>query len=141
MTAIKPLDQSATTWERRSSAASADYVLGTTNPRRPWAASTLAAEGNYKAAVVAAANAGRQGKGVQRAGDAKWHAGIARKGEANYVTGVTGAGADWSRGFAPSQAAIAALQLPPRAARGTPSNNQRSIVVGAALHAVRLARI
>ena len=141
MTAIKPIGQSAETWERRAAAAAADYVRGTQNPKRPWEEATIAAEGNYKAAVIAAANAGAQGRGVRRAGNAKWHAGIERKGEANYTTGVNGAGPDWQKGYSPYQAAIAALTLPARMARGNPANNQRSIVIGQALHQLRIKMV
>lgn len=139
--AVKSIEQSSERWERRSSAASADYRLGTDSPKRPWAESTLAGEANYKTAVIAAATAGRQGAGVRKAGNAKWKAGIDRKGEANYRTGVTGAGQDWAAGSRPFQQAVAAVTLPPRGAKGSVQNYQRVQLVGDTQNKLRMAML
>ncbi len=130
MAGIKSIDGSQRRWEERAIGASGDYVRGAQNPKRPWAAAALAAEANYKQAVTAAANAGRFGKGVQKAGDAAWSAGINRKGEANYQTGVSGAGPAWGAGFSPYQAAYAGFQLGPRGPTNSPANYQRQQGVG-----------
>ncbi len=139
--AVKPIDESAGRWERRSSAAAADYVRGTDNPKRPWAESTLAAEANYKAAIIAAANAGRQGAGVRKAGNAKWKSAIDRKGSANFQTGVTGAGQDWAAGSRPFQMAVANVTLPARGAKGSAQNYQRVQMVGETQNKLRQAML
>jgi hypothetical protein len=100
------------------------------SPKRPWAQSAIAAEANYKQAVVAAANAGRFGKGVQKAGDAAWAGGIQRKGEANYQTGVVGSAQAWGSGFAPYQSAYSGFALPPRGPKNSQANYLRSQGVG-----------
>jgi hypothetical protein len=128
--AVKPIEQSAERWERRASQAAEDYVRGTDQPKRPWAESTLAAEANYKAAVTAAANAGRQGAGVRKAGNQKWKSAIDRKGRANFTTGVIGAGQDWAAGSRPYQQAVATVTLPPRGPKNSPANYQRVQLIG-----------
>jgi hypothetical protein len=128
--AVKPISGSMERWERRSGASVQDYLDGTAAPKRPWAESTLAAEGNYKVAVTAAAQAGRQGAGVRKAGNAKWKRNIDRKGGANYQTGVTGAGQDWATGSQPYQQAVASLTLPPRGAKNSAENYRRGQMVG-----------
>lgn len=138
---VKPLEQSLAKWERRSANAAQDYVDGTQSPRRPWAASTLAAEQNYKTAVIAAANAGRQAAGVRKAGDAKWRRNIDRKGAANYQTGVTGAGQDWADGSRPYQQAVGAINLPARGAKGSVDNYRRSQMVGDTQNKLRQAML
>jgi hypothetical protein len=139
--AVKPISGSMERWERRSSAAAQDYVDGTSAPKRPWAESTLAAEGNYKAAVTAAANAGRQGAGVRKAGNAKWKRNIDRKGSANYQTGVTGAGQDWAAGSGPYQQAVASVTLPPRGAKNSAANYQRTQIIGDTQYKLRQAML
>lgn len=128
--AIKPIDQAQERWERRSAAAAGDYVKGTDSPKRPWAESTIAAEANYKIAVVAAANAGRMGAGVRKAGNAKWKSAIERKGSANYQTGIAGAGPMWAQGSRPYQGAVASITLPPRGAKNSTDNYRRTQLVG-----------
>jgi len=137
--AVKPIGGSMERWERHSASAAQDYVDGTSAPKRPWAESTLAAEANYKAAVVAAANAGRQGAGVRKAGNAKWKRNIDRKGAMNYQTGVTGAGQDWAAGSQPYQQAVAAIAIPPRGAKNSTANYQRSQLVGDTQYKLRQA--
>ena len=129
MANIKPIEQSSDKFVRRASVAGPDYTAGITNPRSPWAQSSVNAEGNYKAGVTAAANAGRFGKGVKRVGDAKWQKNALAKGPGRYIEGVTIAKDAWSAGFGPYQAAIAALNLPARGPRGSAQNLQRVALV------------
>ena len=139
--AIKPIEQAQERWERRSSAAAQDYVRGTDNPKRPWAESAALGEANYKQAVVNAANTGRFGAGVKKAGNAKWKSGIERKGSANYQTGVVGAGQDWAAGSRPFQAAVAALSLPVRGAKNSPDNYRRTQMVGETQYRLKQAML
>jgi hypothetical protein len=138
MVAVKDLGKAALRWEQRSANASADYVTGSENPKRPWAQSAIAAEPTYKTTVVAAANAGLYGKGIQKAGDAKHLAGIKRKGKANYETGTAGAGPMWQSGWQPYGSGLGALTLPNRGAKGSPGNYQRSQLSGDTQHKIKM---
>lgn len=137
MAAIKPIDVSSDKWVRRAAVAAPDYQNGVQNPRRPWATAAAEGEANYKAGVVAAANAGRYGIGVKAAGNDKWQSGAMKKGPGRFTEGVAMARDDWGKGFAPYQAAIGGLVLPPRGVRGSPQNIQRVSAVATALRTVR----
>jgi len=125
MAAIRDLTKSSDKWQRRASVATPDYQAGIQTPRRDWAEATAASEGNYKAGVTAAANAGRFGAGVKKAGSEAWKAGALAKGPARYAEGVTLAVQNWQAGFQPYQQAISAVSLPPRGPTGSPQNLQR----------------
>ena len=137
MAAIKPIDQSSDKWTRRASVAGPDYLSGIQNPRRAWAEAAGAGEGNYKAGVVAAANAGRYGAGVKRAGDSKWKDGALKKGPGRFAEGVAIGVADWKKGFEPYQSAISAIKLPDRGPKGSPQNIQRVAAIATALRALK----
>lgn len=138
MSAIKPIDQSATKWQQRAAIAGPAYLAGVQAPRTPWAAASKAANASYVAGVTAAANAGRYTAGVTRAGDAKYTANAVAKGPARYAEGVNLAVGNWTSGFTPYQAVIAALQLPARGPVGSAANLQRVQVLTAALRARKL---
>jgi len=129
MAAIKDITKSSDKWQRRAAVATPDYTAGVTTPRRSWHDATVAAEGNYKAGVTAAANAGRFGAGVKRAGDQAWKDGALTKGPSRYSEGVSLAVQDWAAGFRPYQEAIGATALPPRGPAGSPQNLQRVAVM------------
>jgi hypothetical protein len=137
MAAIKPIEQSSDKWVRRASVAGADYLTGVQNPRKPWAAGAAEGEGNYKAGVVAAANAGRFGVGVRAAGDEKWRNGALKKGPGRFAEGVAIGKDDWGKGFAPYQSAIAALALPNRGPKGSAQNIQRVSTLCTALRTLK----
>jgi hypothetical protein len=137
MAAIKPIEQSSDKWVRRASVAGGDYQQGVQNPRKSWASAASEAENNYKAGVVAAANAGRFGTGVKAAGDEKWRIAALKKGPGRFAEGVAIGKDEWNRGFAPYQAAIAAVTLPARGPKGSPANIQRVAAVATALRALK----
>lgn len=137
MAAIKPIEQSSDKWVRRASVAGSDYQQGVQNPRKAWASASAEAEGNYKAGVVAAANAGRYGSGVKAAGDEKWRNGAVKKGPGRFAEGVAIGKDDWARGFAPYQSAISAIALPARGPKGSPANIQRVSAIATALRAIK----
>jgi hypothetical protein len=125
MAAIRDITKSSDKWQRRAAVATPDYQAGVNTPRRDWAEATSASEGNYKQGVVAAANAGRFGAGVKKAGSESWKQGALTKGPARYAEGVTLAVQSWQNGFQPYQQAISAVVLPPRGPAGSPQNLQR----------------
>jgi len=124
-------------WSRRASQASPDYQSGVEKTGRDWAQAALASEGAYKAGVTAAAGAGRFGKGVTRAGTAKWRKRAAEVGPARYSQGVQVATPEFSSGFAPYAEAISRIDLPPRGPRGSSQNYGRVMPIGQALNALK----
>lgn len=137
MSAIKAIDQASDKWVRRASVAGPDYLNGVQNPRKPWAAAAAEGESNYKIGVVAAANAGRYGAGVKKAGDEKWRQGAQRKGPARFTEGVQLGKEEWGKGFQPYHSAISALTLPARGPKGSPQNIARVTAVATALRSLR----
>lgn len=117
------------------------YKEGVQNPRRPWAEATLAAEGNYKAAVTQAAAEGRQGKGVRKAGDDKWLKGARDKGPTRFSAGVVLGKDNYREGFSPYHQEIQSVTLPPRGPKGDPGNIQRVTAIATALHEKKLSMV
>ena len=130
------MEDSSDKWVRRASVASVDYLKGVENPKKSWSAAAVAAEGNYKQGVVAAANAGRFAKGVKAAGDAKWKENAVSKGPGRFAEGVALAKDQWQKGFAPYHSAISSLNLPARGPKGDPKNLARVAAVASTLRAV-----
>lgn len=138
MAAIIPLERIRERWVRRAGQAAPDYETGVSTTQKDWAQNTAAADANYRAAVTAAANEGRFGRGVARAGTAKWRRGAIEKGVARFAPGVAASADEYSRGFAPFRQAVEALQLPPRRPRRDPGNLQRvNAVVTAMIQTAR----
>jgi hypothetical protein len=137
---VKPLDQIASKWSQRASAAGAAYTSGVQNPSRSWATSTTAAAPNWATGVQTAVSNGRFAKGVQAAGDAKWSAGATGKGATRYPQGVTGAAAinNFTQGFTKFASVLSSLTLPPRFPKGDPQNAARSTAVATALRAAKV---
>jgi hypothetical protein len=124
-------------WSRRASAASPDYQSGVEKTTRDWSAASIAAEGAYKQGVTEAANAGRFGKGVSKAGTAKWRKRASEVGPSRYSQGVTVAQPEFQAGFAPYAEAISRVDLPARGPKGSAQNYQRVQPIGNALNALK----
>lgn len=138
--AVPQISRVASKWARRAASASGEYEDGVKSTSKSWAGATAAAEKNYQQGVAAAASAGRYGKGVQRAGDAKWKKNSAEKGPARYAQGVGLAEADYAGQMAPVLEVISRTDLPPRGPAGSDSNFQRVMVLGKALRALKVGR-
>ena len=138
MAEIKDASRIAEKWARVTPGRAGDYTEGINNPRRDWAASTIAAEDSYKAGVTAAANAGRFGRGVRAAGTEKWRERAIAKGPQRFAEGVQLGQADYLAGFEPFAAVIRATNLPPRFPKGDPRNIDRVRVLAAALNKKRI---
>lgn len=104
---------------------SGDYESGIANPRRDQATAAAAAEPAYEAGVQAAIAAKKFGKGVRKAGSAKWAKGAKEKGVARWPAGVAAAQPDFEKGFGPFHDALEKTELPPRRARRDPANLMR----------------
>jgi len=99
-----------------------DYQAGIENPRRDQATAAAAAEPAYEAGVQAAIAEKRFGKGIRKAGSAKWQRGAREKGVARWPAGVAAAQPDFEAGFEPFRAALERTELPPRRAKRDPAN-------------------
>ncbi|MFQ5778707.1 MAG: hypothetical protein ACE5IP_11940 [Terriglobia bacterium] len=125
MAPIIALDRATERFVRRAGQAGPDYEAGVRNPRRNWAEAAVAAEPAYRDGVTQAAQAGRFGRGVRRAGNQKWQQRAIELGVPRFPTGVAAAADEWTRGFAPFHQAISAVQLAPRRPKRDPANRQR----------------
>ena len=120
-------------WARRVAGAQEDYVDGVTNPIKDWGKETMASEARYKEGVTKAAQEGRFGKGVAKAGTKKWQTGAILKGPGRWVEGVAGAEDSQAEGFAPYADVINKTVLPTRYPRGDVRNIERVKVLAMAL--------
>ena len=130
---IKSLARIKEKWTRVTPMRSEDYKLGVQNPRRDWAGSAVAAKETHKLAMVAAAASDSFGKGVTKAGTAKWQAKALAKGPGRFAEGVMVGGDDYEKGFAPSREVLEKTVLPPRFPRRDPRNIARVSTGNAAL--------
>ena len=133
MARVKPVEQVSKKWARVTPQRVEDYEIGVRNPRAPWAASAMAAEGRYQEGVTAAIQQKRYGKGVQKAGDQGWQSKTLAKGPARFSEGVAIGEPDYAAAVAPYLETIKATTLPPRFAKGDPRNIERVKVMAAAL--------
>lgn len=122
---VKSLDKIQEKFVRRTGQAGPDYDAGVSAPRRDWATATKAAEANFEQGIQAAIGRKSFGKGVTKAGTAKFIRGAKEKGVARYPAGVAAGASDYTAGFQPFHSALSSLTLPPRKARRDPSNLQR----------------
>lgn len=137
MPKIKSASEIAAKWARVTPGRSTDYQDGVKAPKEDWAQKTSAAEGAYEGGVRDAINRKAFGKGVKEAGTEKWQSKtlkvIGRWGE-----GVTIAGPDYERGFAPFASVIERTELPPRYRAGDPRNMDRADKMASALHEAKV---
>lgn len=134
MPAVKDMATIVDKWKRQSAASEASYTEGIQNPRRDWATATAEAEANFKAAVTKAANEGRFGRGVRKAGTPKWQNNALAKGPARWSQGINLSEDAYASGFEPYRRIIESTNLPPRKPKGDPGNIDRVRVMAAALH-------
>lgn len=111
----------------------AEYEYGVANPRVDWQTATAAAESSYEAGVRLGIDKKRFGKGVKKAGSAKWAKGAQEKGTVRWGPGVTLAKDDYAKGFAPYHDEIEKVTLPPRYPRRDPRNLKRVEAIAVAL--------
>ena len=122
---VPSVSRVAEKWARRSASASGEYEDGVRSTQRSWAA---------------AAGAGRFGKGVTKAGDAKWKKNAVEKGPTRYAQGVGVAMADYAGQVGPYLEVIGRTDLPMRGPVGSEANYGRVATIGKALRAAKMAR-
>lgn len=140
MPEVKDLSRASSKWVNASGAAASEYEYGVRNPKKDWADATRKAEAAYKAGVTAAANEGRFGAGVAKAGTRKWQENAVNKGVARWPEGIRVAEAAWREGFEPFANVLRGLTLSPRGPKGSPQNYKRVQEVGEALHKAKISR-
>lgn len=139
MAFIRSVDLIAKKWAEVTPRRADSYAEGIANPRRSWKAGAMAAESSYEEGVRDAISRKAFGKGVAKAGDAKWSRKATVNGIRNWGPGVAEARGDYEAGFAPYRDAIAAVKLSPRYARRDPRNIKRVEDVVKALVAKKLS--
>jgi len=139
MVKIKSIDDIVKKWTTETPARVRYYEAGVKDPTKDWAEATAAAEAAYESGVTAAIGNKLYGKGVKKAGTAKWQNKSIQKGVPRYPEGVRVAGPEFQAGFAPYRDEIEKTVLPPRGARGDPGNIERVRVLAEALAKKRLA--
>lgn len=139
MAETKTASQAAEKWSRVTPERTADYEQGVKNPRTDWQQATAAAESRFKEGVIKAANDGRFGKGVARAGSAKWQRGAIEKGVSRFGPGVLASASNYAQAIAPVLDVISRTTLPPRYPRGDSRNIQRVAALASALHKLKTA--
>lgn len=138
MPKVRALTMIAEKWSRVTPTRATDYKLGVENPKEDWQAEALAAEDRYKVAVTEAANKGRYGAGVSKAGTKRWQERALKKGPSRFSEGVAIARPDYERAWAPYREVIERTELPPRGPKGDPANIQRVAAMARALHEARV---
>lgn len=99
---------------------------------------TQAAESNYEQGVQKGIQGKRFGKGVAKAGTAKWQQNTLAKGPSRWAEGIGMSTQAYEDGFAPFRRVIEVTTLPPRGPKGDPRNIQRVQVMADALHKEKL---
>jgi hypothetical protein len=122
---LRPLDKVVDKWSTRATSAAPDYNAGVAAPRKDWAAQAVAAKGAWQAGITEAASRDAFGKGVAKAGTAKWQKKAVELGTRRYPEGVNAAKDDYKADFAAFYDALSKIDLPPRGARGDPKNLER----------------
>lgn len=138
MAGVKSLEKIKEKWKRVSSGAQAEYEAGVADPRRDWAIATKAAEKAYDAGVQTAIAAKRFGKGVAKAGTAKWQNMALAKGPRRWAEGIGLAEDAYAAAFAPYHTALGAIAYPEKGPRGDPRNIDRVAIVAKTLHNLKL---
>lgn len=139
MPAIKDISKISEKWARVAGAAGNEYAEGVANPKKDWAVETANAEKAYEQGIQKSLASKSFGKGVKKAGTAKWQENAIEKGPIRYQQGVGLAQDAYETGFAPFAQTIANTKLPARGPKGDPSNINRVAVMAKALHDKKLA--
>jgi hypothetical protein len=140
MANIKSMDRISSKWTRVSSGAGAEYEEGVRNPRADWATETKKAETTYEQGIQASITRKAFGKGVSKAGTAKWQENAIAKGPGRFSTGVALGEDAYNEGFAPYREVISRTPLPARGPKGDPKNLLRVSILAKALHDEKIKR-
>lgn len=134
MVKTKGVERTVAKWKSKVAGAGADYIDGVTNPKADWQTETSKAEGSYEQGVTNAISRKAFGKGVAKAGTAKWQTGAIEKGGTRWTAGVALAEDEYRMGMGEVIQVIESTALPPRGPKGDPKNYDRTRILGTKLH-------
>ena len=137
---IKPLSTIVAKYVQRASGAGQAYTDGVSNPRQPWAASTVAAAQTWASGVQQAVTDNRFTKGVNLVGDSGWQSKASTIGAQRYPGGIAAGQGKYAANIQPYLTLLSNLTLPPRAPTGDLANLQRVAAVDTALRQLALTR-
>jgi hypothetical protein len=137
MVNFRDLAKSAAKFTNSGQAAQQAYVTNAAASGQTWQDHTVASEPNYVAGVNAAAQRGAFGKGVSKAGAAKYVKQINAVGGARFVDGISKAGPAWQTNFGAIATQVANTTLPARGPRGSQQNKQRAAAMSDAFRAAK----
>ncbi len=141
MVVVKDLAVSAQKFTRNASSAASEYATNAANAATRWQTNSAAAQQTFQQAITAPGVPQRYGRGVQRAGAAKYQGRVQAVGQNRYSEGVGVSQDDWQSGFQPFAQALASLTLSGRRPRGDAQNYRRVEEVGKRLNATRIAQL
>ena len=137
---VKPIDQVVDKWRRRVAVAGPDYEYGIRNPKRPWAASAIAAEDLQAEGIRNAIENKMYVKGIKRVGDEKWRDMAEKKGPRRFREGVDLALDYYREGVEPYLDALRRLVLPGPWPAGDPRNvSERVGLIASTLHDLKVS--
>jgi hypothetical protein len=122
---VKDAASTASKWSTRAAASDKDYQAGVQGAGQRWVEGAAASEQAYVSGVQAAASKGSFGKGVRKAGGAKYQDRAVKYGVDRFRTGVQGNANAYQTGVQPYLAALSSTTLDPRGARGSSQNARR----------------
>lgn len=137
---VKAAADAAAKFVTNASAAAPAYGKGVATAGSTWQQNTAASADNWQQGVTLAASQGRFAAGITPTTATKYQTRASGVGVQRYPQGVAGAQGAYQTAVAPYLTTIGNLTLPPRAPRGSPSNNQRVAVITAALRAQKLGQ-
>ena len=118
MAEIKSLDAIQEKYSRVTPGRRDDYLIGVTNPKRPWKSSAKAAVGTYKAAMTESISKDLYNKGLDKVTDTDWQGPAVDIGPGRFAEGTMKAGPKFGKGFAKIHAAFKGVVKQPRFPRG-----------------------
>jgi hypothetical protein len=124
-------------WASVTPSRAGDYTRGVQGAGQAWQQGVDGADDTWAAAVQEAAASGRWGRAVQGRGGF-YAQQAAQLGAPRWSAGVTAARDRYTASMGPVLSTIGGLTLPPRLPAGSPGNMERSRIVGAALHAMKI---
>lgn len=139
MVKFRDLNTASAKLQQNGQNAAAIYAKNAAASAPTWAANTAASEANYVAGVQAAAQRGAFGKGVAKAGPARYAGQVTAVGQNRFSDGMSKAGPRWQANFTPLANAVANTDIGPRGLRGSAANKARASAMSDAWHAAKLA--
>jgi hypothetical protein len=141
MVNFRDLAKSAAKFTASGQAAQPAYVANAAAAGQTWQDHTIASEPNYVTGVQQAAARGAFGKGVSKAGAAKYVKQINAVGGPRFSDGISKAGPAWQTNFGAIATQVANTTLPPRGIRGSQANKDRARAMGEAFRAAKVGAV